>query len=66
MKTCEAHGLFLRLVVCDALPKRGEFFALGKLKQHLLKTHGSLPAAYGVLTGHLEAPEEAKHRQISF
>ena len=58
------------MVVCDALPKRSEYFGLAKLKQHLLKTHGSLAAAFGVLSGHVEGhatPQgKAAPRRISF
>ncbi|CAJ1341202.1 unnamed protein product [Effrenium voratum] len=37
------------LVLCDALPRRAEFFALGNLAAHLQKTYGSLEDAYAAL-----------------
>ncbi|CAE7222987.1 GIP [Symbiodinium sp. CCMP2592] len=51
------------LILCDALPRRAEIFALADLSQHLVKTYGSLPDAYAAfanISGEEVSPSNKK------
>jgi len=51
------------LILCDALPRRAEIFALADLSQHLVKTFGSLPDAYAAfanISGEEASPSNKK------